>query len=203
MAFGLIGGNNLSAAVTACPTTPTTLNVLIASFDTLANACASLDKLFWNFGYTPTGPLTPAATQVTADIIQNPNIDGWNFSGVWLGIGSFTAGFSLSYSIEVCPAALTQPPPTLPCTGPFNPGLRIVQADAVYAPSSVFPRARTQLGTARAQYDIFVFPAQYEHAIAIVGGKPRGGFSCSVGSSADSGEAKRLRHPCAIVTTPA
>jgi hypothetical protein len=115
-----------------CPAT-TTLNVLISSFDILANACSSLDKLFWNFSYTPIGPLAPAANQVTADVIANPNINGWNFSSLWLSIGGASAAFTLSYSIEVCPASA--PPP---CNAP-PAGTRIVTADAVYAPSSQFP----------------------------------------------------------------
>jgi hypothetical protein len=130
-----LSAGRLSAAVVACPTT-TTLSTLLA-FDTLANACYSQDKLFWNFSYTPTGN-SPAAADVSASLVfqagQSIDIHGWNFGAVWSQntVTGTPAGFTLSYSIEVCPTS------GLPCSGNVLPGTLITQADAVYAPSSVF-----------------------------------------------------------------
>ena len=126
----------LSAAVLACPTS-TDLGTLIASFNSLANACFSQDKLFWNFSYTP-GPAAPAASGVTSSLIfqQGNGIDihGWNFSSVWSQsvTTSALASFTLSYTIEVCPTS------GQPCSPNVVPGTLINLADAVYAPSAVF-----------------------------------------------------------------
>jgi len=133
MAFGLIGANNLCAAVVSCPpaSTPETLAFMIANFNSLANACSIQDKLFWNFSYTSLGTSAPPASNVTVDPISGPNITGFNFSATWAGTFASPANFILSYTVEVCPVALVPP-----CTPPN--GFSIIQADAVYSPSSLF-----------------------------------------------------------------
>jgi hypothetical protein len=108
---------------------PETLDFMITNFNSLANACAIQDKLFWNFSYTSLGPGAPAASSVTVDPISGPNITGFNFSGTWAGTILNPANFILSYTVEVCPG-LPQ------CTAPN--GFSIVQADGVYSPSSLF-----------------------------------------------------------------
>jgi len=129
------GASNLSAAVTPCPAS-STLDVLISSFNTLANACSSQDKIFWGFTYTP-GPNASAATAVQASLIfqqlAGVDIHGWNFGSNWsqAGVGGALANFTLSFQIEVCPSGD-------PCAGAVIPGTIINLADAVYAPSSVF-----------------------------------------------------------------
>ena len=122
----LIGSSTLSAAVMPCPTVAT-LDVLIASFNSLANACQSQDKLFWNFNYSPAGN-SPAAAGVGASLIfqagAGTDIHGWNFSGTWSQAGGMLANFTLGYTIEVVPG---------------TPGTVISGADAVYAPSAISP----------------------------------------------------------------
>jgi hypothetical protein len=132
--LGLIGGNNLCAIVVPCPTIPESLDVLIASFVGSANACSSSDKIFYNFSYTP-GPSAPPAILVTADIVPGgPVINGWNFSSLWAQniITGALANFTLSYTVEVCPAGDVPP-----CTQPD--GFRITEADATDAPVTIFP----------------------------------------------------------------
>jgi hypothetical protein len=124
---------SISAAVVPCPT-DTTLDVLVASFNSLANACSSQDKIFWNFNYAGSGN-SPAASAVGATLIFQAgtvDIHGWNFGATWSQSGSTMANFTLGYSIEICPA-------TDPCAGAVNPATRIIAADAVYSPSSVSP----------------------------------------------------------------
>src|SRR4029078_2898267 len=65
MAAVLLISGNLSAAVLPCPSN-TDLGTLIASFNSLANACQSQDKLFWNFSYTNLGTQAPTAAHVQA-----------------------------------------------------------------------------------------------------------------------------------------
>jgi hypothetical protein len=140
--LGLLGvvlmlgaGRAASAAVVACPTN-TTMDVLVSSFSSLANACFSQDKLFWNFTYTP-GPAAAAASGVAASLIfqTSPGLDihGWNFSDGWAQGVAGLANFTLSYMIEVCPTS------GQPCSANVVPGTVITGADAVYAPVSVFP----------------------------------------------------------------
>jgi hypothetical protein len=126
----------LSAAMVACPTM-TDLQTLINTTIGISNACISQDKIFWNFTYTP-GPAAPPASGVSASLIAQSgggfDIHGWNFSSVWsqnVATGAL-ANFTLSYLIQVCR-------PTDPCAGNVVPGTLINAADAVYAPSSVFP----------------------------------------------------------------
>jgi len=122
----LVGSSSLSAAIVPCPTT-STLDVLIATFNSLANACQSQDKLFWNFNYTPGGN-SPAASGVGASLIfqagTGVDIHGWNFSATWSQAGATLANFSLGYAIEVVPGTA---------------GTLINLADAVYAPTTVSP----------------------------------------------------------------
>jgi hypothetical protein len=129
MAAVLLISGNLSAAVLPCPSN-TDLGTLIASFNSLANACQSQDKLFWNFSYTNLGTQAPTAANVQAGVIFQPgvgvDIHGWNFSAVWSQAGNSTnlANFTLSYTIEIVPG---------------TPNTQITSADAVYAPSSQAP----------------------------------------------------------------
>ena len=134
--IALLGGGRMSAAVVQCSTS-TTLAALLA-FDSIDNACWSQDKLFWDFDYT-SGPNSPAAGDVSAGLVFQAgggiDIHGWNFSAVWsqnLTNGAL-ANFTLGYTIEVCPTT------GLPCSSNTVPGTMITQADAVYAPSSLFP----------------------------------------------------------------
>jgi PEP-CTERM motif-containing protein len=133
--FLLPCARNLSAAVVQCPTN-TDLSSLIANFNGLANACASQDKLFWNFTYSA-GPSAPAASGVQANLIAQsvPGLDihGWNFSSLWSQGPAGLANFTLSFTIEVCPNSAT-------CLGnAVIPGTVINGADAVYAPVSMSP----------------------------------------------------------------
>jgi hypothetical protein len=120
----LVGSSSLSAAVVPCPTS-STLDVLIATFNSLANACQSQDKLFWNFFYNPGGN-SPAASAVGTSLIfqagAGTDIHGENFSATWSQAGATLANFTLGYTIEVVPGTL---------------GTVISGADAVYAPSAV------------------------------------------------------------------
>jgi len=122
-----------SAAVIACPSS-TTLDLLVSSFTSVANACFSQDVLFWGFDYTPGGNATPASGVTASLVLQTGGVDvhGWNFSDSWSQSTSALANFSLGYSIEVCPSGQ-------PCSGNVTPGTLINGADAVYAPVSVFP----------------------------------------------------------------
>jgi hypothetical protein len=126
-------GRVASAAVIPCPSN-TTMDVLESSFNTLANACSSQDKLFWNFTYTP-GPAASAASGVAANLIFQtaPGIDihGWNFSDSWAQNGPSLANFTLGYTMEVCPTS------GQPCSASVIPGTLIIAADAVYAPVSI------------------------------------------------------------------
>ncbi|HYW41250.1 MAG TPA: hypothetical protein VE959_00245 [Bryobacteraceae bacterium] len=130
------GASNLSAAVVPCPASAT-LDVLISSFNSLANACSSQDKIYWGFSYTGLGPNASLPTAVQGSLIFQQllgvAIHGWNFGSNWSqsGVGGALANFNLSFSIEVCPSGD-------PCFGAVTPGVMITQADAVYAPSSVF-----------------------------------------------------------------
>jgi hypothetical protein len=120
----LIGSSSLSAAVVPCPMN-STLDVLVATFNSLANACVSQDKLFWNFNYGPSGN-SPAASAVGASLIfqagSGTDLHGWNFSATWSQAGATLANFTLGYTIEVVPGTA---------------GTLINLADAVYAPSAV------------------------------------------------------------------
>ena len=123
------------AAVVPCPNN-TTLDVLVADFNSLPNACFNQNVLFWNFSYTPGGNAS-AASNVAANVIfQNGSggldMHGWNFSSSWSHSGAALANFTLSYSIEVCPSGQ-------PCSANVAPGTLIDGADAVYAPVSVAP----------------------------------------------------------------
>ncbi len=132
---GLLVAGNLSAQQIAAPTS-TTLDVLIADTGpTDAKAIFSQDKLFYNFTYTPTG-IAGAASTVSANLIfqSTPGLDihGWNFgSSNWAG-GTTPAGFTLSYTMEVCPSGSV-------CFVNVAPGTTITGADAVYAPVSTSP----------------------------------------------------------------
>jgi hypothetical protein len=124
---------NLSATQIQCPTTATF--DALAAFNSEANGCFSQDKLFWGFVYTPTGSAGAASTVQAGIIFQtagNLDIHGWNFSSSsWVqGVGG-PAGFTIGYTIEVCP-------PTSACAGNVVPGTIITGADAVYAPVSTF-----------------------------------------------------------------
>jgi len=125
----ILAVSGLSAAVVPCPTS-TTLDILLG-FNSLANACSSQDKLFWNFNYTP-GANAPAASGVTSSLIfqqgQGIDIHGWNFGGNWSQAGSVLGSFTLGYTIQVCPVAT--------CSSTV-PGTVINLADATYAPSAV------------------------------------------------------------------
>jgi PEP-CTERM motif-containing protein len=125
---------NLSAVQLACPVAPTLDALITQTAGGIANACFSQDKLFWNFVYTPTGS-APAASTVHADLIsqQSPGLDihGWNFSDVWVQGLAGPAQFTLSFTIQVCPAGSA-------CVGNVAPGTVINGADAVYAPVSTF-----------------------------------------------------------------
>ena len=130
--FLSIGAGNLPAAVVDCPGT-TTLDFLVTNLVGLGNACASQDKLFWNFTYTGLGPNAPAATGVAANLIAQPgagiDIHGWNFSSLWASIGGVNAGFTLSYDRGL------PFPGTAACNNHLVPaGSVITGADAVYAP---------------------------------------------------------------------
>jgi hypothetical protein len=132
--FALSAGNLLASQI-ACPTA-TTFDVLAAqTAGGIANACTNQDKLFWNFVYTPTG-IAGAASTVTAGLISqtvgNLDIHGWNFgSSNWVQGSGGAAGFTIGYTIEVCPAGSA-------CVGAVVPGTLITGADAVYAPVSTF-----------------------------------------------------------------
>jgi hypothetical protein len=132
----LMGGSNLFAVQLACPNM-TTLDVLMTqTAGGITNACISQDKLFWNFVYTPTGT-AGAASMVQAGLIfqSSPGLDihGWNFSSSnWVQGTLGPAAFTLSYTIQVCPAGSA-------CAGAVLPGATINAADAVYAPVSVMP----------------------------------------------------------------
>jgi len=123
---------NLGAVQTACPANAT-FDVL-AGFNSLANACFSQDKLFWNFVYTPTGNAGAAST-VSGGLIfaaqPGTDIHGWNFSSSNWVQGVLPAQFTISYTIQVCPAGSV-------CVGNVIPGTVISGADAVYAPVSTF-----------------------------------------------------------------
>src|ERR1035441_7126607 len=128
--FALSAGN-LSAATVACPINTTFDQLLL--YNTAANGCYSQDKIFFGFNYTPTG-IAGAVTGVQAGLILETgatDIHGWNFSDTtWAQSGSSLAGFTIGYSIEMCPSASV-------CGGvPPTPGERIFGADAVYAPVS-------------------------------------------------------------------
>jgi hypothetical protein len=132
LAIAVLGAcSNLSASIVPCPTA-TTFDVLATSFDTLANACNSQDKLYYDFTYTPaTG--APLAAEVSAGLIfqldgVGIDIHGWNFGSAWSN-----AGFTISYTIEVCPTTGD------PCSASVVPGTVITAADAVYAPSALNP----------------------------------------------------------------
>ncbi len=106
--FAVLSVGTLAAAQTAAPSS-TTLNQLIATANSEANAVFSQDKLFWGFSYTPTGS-AGAASSVSADLIfqTQPGLDihGWNFSSSnWVQGAAGPAGFTLSYTMEVCQAA--------------------------------------------------------------------------------------------------
>lgn len=125
---------NLSALQTPCVST--TLDLLMTQTNGgIANACVSQDKLFWNFVYTPTGSAGAAST-VQAGLIFSavPNLDihGWNFSSsTWAQSTGGPAQFTISYTIQVCPAGSS-------CVGAVAPGTVIFGADADYAPVSLF-----------------------------------------------------------------
>jgi hypothetical protein len=125
---------NLSAAIVPCPDS-SDLQTLITSFTGIANACASQDKLFWNFTYTGLGPNAPTAANVDATLIANllPGLEihGWDFSALWAQGTGGMANFTISFLIEVCPSSAV-------CLGnPIAPGTVIAGADALYAPVSV------------------------------------------------------------------
>ena len=128
---------NLSAAVVACPTVATMTTLM--NFNSLANACFSQDKLFWNFNYTPTGNAGNSDTVTGVLIFQagtGVDIHGWNFNdSVW----SSGASFTLGYSIQVCNTAA--------CLGSVVPGTQIVGADADYSPSAFGPAAGNEVVT--------------------------------------------------------
>jgi|SwirhisoilCB2_FD_contig_91_1550348_length_817_multi_6_in_0_out_0_1 hypothetical protein len=134
-AFVLLGGGNLMAVQVACPTMTTLDQLMTLTAGGIANACSSQDKLFWNFVYTPTGTAGAASTVQAGLIFQSsPGLDihGWNFSSsMWTG-GVSPAAFTLSYTIQVCPAGSS-------CVGAVLPGSTLSAADAVYAPVSVMP----------------------------------------------------------------
>ena len=112
----------------------TTLDVLVASFNAPGNGCVSQGALFYGFDYVPTGNATAAAGVEASLIIQTGSVavHGWNFSDSWSQAGSVLAGFTLSYSIEVCSP--------IACSGlGAPPGTVLQSADASYAPVSVFP----------------------------------------------------------------
>ncbi len=130
-----LSAGSLSASQIAC--TNTTMDVLIAQTtgNTPLNACYSQDKLFYNFTYTPSGSAGAAST-VQAGLLFSQfggvDIHGWNFSSSnWAQVGA-PAAFTLTYTIEMCPAGS-------PCVGLVLPNARIVAADAVYAPVSTAP----------------------------------------------------------------
>jgi hypothetical protein len=131
-AVALLLGTSASAAVVPCPSATTLADML--AFNAVSNACFSQDVLFWDFQYTPTGNATGASGVAASLIAQNGGVavHGWNFSDSWSQSGSTLAGFTLSYSIELCPSGA-------PCTGNVTPGTLITAADAVYAPVSVYP----------------------------------------------------------------
>jgi hypothetical protein len=87
----------------ACPTNAT-LATLIALPTTGPNAgCQSQDKIFSNFAYSGGG--TVASTDVLAGLVfqkagVTTDIHGWNFLPAG---GTWTAGFTLSYTISVAP----------------------------------------------------------------------------------------------------
>jgi hypothetical protein len=126
-----LAASGLSAAVIPCPAS-TNLAALEA-FDTVANACFSQDKLFYNFTYSGLGPAAPAAGDVTTSLIfqagAGVDIHGWNFGSNWSQSGANLASFTLGYTIQVCndPA----------CIANVIPGTAIIAADAAYAPSAV------------------------------------------------------------------
>jgi len=133
--FAALSAGNLPAAQVAAPTS-TTLDVLIAETSGgISNAVFSQDKLFWNFTYTPTVG-APAASAVSANLLfqSQPGLDihGWNFGSNWTQPAGGFAGFTLSYTMEVCPSGSV-------CFGNVAPGTTITGADATYAPVSVFP----------------------------------------------------------------
>jgi hypothetical protein len=132
--FSALSAGNLPAAQFAAPTS-TTLDFLITTTTGIGNAAFSQDVLFWNSQYTPTGSAGPASTVQAGLIFQTvPGLDihGWNFSSSSWAQGGSPAGFTLSYTMEVCPSGSA-------CFNNVVPGTTIMAADAVYAPVSVFP----------------------------------------------------------------
>jgi hypothetical protein len=106
--FLFASAGDLSAAVVQCPSS-TDLGTL-TSFNSLANACTSQDKLFWNFSYSGLGPNAPAASAVMANLISQAlggglDIHGWNFGALWTQSGASLANFALSFTIQVCPSS--------------------------------------------------------------------------------------------------
>jgi hypothetical protein len=117
---------NLSATQVFCPLTNVTFDQLV-QYDSVADACAIQDKLFWGFTYTPTG-LTEPATGVNASAIfqagpSSQDVHGWNFSS-----SMWTQPFTISYNMEVCPVGSI-------CANQVITGLIILAGDASYAPT--------------------------------------------------------------------
>lgn len=140
--FALSAGNLLASQIPCL--TATTFDALAAqTAGGIANACTSQDKLFWNFVYTPTGSAGAASTVQAGLIFQtgsNLDIHGWNFSSSsWVQGTGGPAGFTIGYTIEVCPAGSA-------CVGAVVPGTVISGADAVYAPVSTFTPGNETVG---------------------------------------------------------
>jgi hypothetical protein len=125
--------HDASAAVVACPNNTTLAALLV--FNSVANACYSQDVLFWDFTYTPSGNAGPASSVGANIVLQTGSVEshGWNFSDNWAQLDATSAGFTLAFSIEVCPIS------GQPCSANVAPGTTLTAADAVYAPVSVFP----------------------------------------------------------------
>jgi hypothetical protein len=141
--FGTLLAGTLSAQQHPCPMI-TTLDVLQAqTAGGMANACYSQDKLFWNFTYTPTGIAGPASS-VQANLIfqvgSGLDVHGWNFNSVWSQGTGGPAGFTIGFTIMVCPTGSA-------CAGNVTPGIVISAADAVYAPISVGPPSGNEVVT--------------------------------------------------------
>ena len=92
------------AAPIACPT-GVSLATLIALPTTGPDAgCQSQDKIFSNFSYSPLAGGVAASNVKVGLVFQqiggNTDIHGWNFIP---NVGSWSAGFTLSFTISVVP----------------------------------------------------------------------------------------------------